>query len=318
MKLTLRILGVLLIASLVFAVAGVVATWAPDRSVESLTARWAPVPSQFIAVQGMQVHLRDEGPRDDPTPIVLLHGTAASLHTWDGWAVALVAQNRRVIRFDLPAFGLTGPHPQADYSIGAYARFVIAVLDKLAVPQMVLGGNSLGGEIAWGTAVAAPARVQKLLLVDAGGYPFAAQSVPIGFQMARLPGVRWLMQHVLPRGVVDKSARSVFGDPAKVSPEMVDRYYELTLRTGNRQALGQRFEQMAQGHGRDAGQIKTITQPTLVIWGGQDRLIPPENAARFAQDIKGAQVVLFPALGHVPHEEDPQATVTEVISFLKR
>ena len=317
MKLTLRILGVLLIAILVFAVAGIIATWAPDRSVESLKARWAPAPSQFVAVQGMQVHLRDEGPRDDPTPIVLLHGTAASLHTWDGWAAALVAQNRRVIRFDLPAFGLTGPHPQADYSIAAYARFVVAVLDKLAVPQVVLGGNSLGGEIAWATAVAAPARVQKLLLVDAGGYPFVAQSVPIGFQMARLPGLRWLMQQVLPRGVIEKSAKSVFGDPAKVTPEMVDRYYELTLRAGNRQALGQRFEQLVQAHGRDAGQIKTITQPTLVIWGGQDRLIPPDNAAKFGQDIKGAKVVLFPALGHVPHEEDPRATVTEVISFLK-
>ena len=317
MKLSLRILGVLLVAIAVFAVAGIVATWAPDRSVESLKTRWAPAPSQFVAVQGMPVHLRDEGPRDDPTPIVLLHGTAASLHTWDGWAAALVQQNRRVIRFDLPAFGLTGPHPQADYSIAAYTRFVIAVLDTLAVPQVVLGGNSLGGEIAWATAVAAPARVQKLLLVDAGGYPFAAQSVPLGFQMARLPGVRWLMQHVLPRGVVEKSARSVFGDPSKVTPEMVDRYYELTLRSGNRQALGQRFEQLAQTHGRDAGRIKTLTQPTLVLWGGQDRLIPPDNAAQFARDIRAAKVVLFPALGHVPHEEDPTATVTEVISFLK-
>jgi pimeloyl-ACP methyl ester carboxylesterase len=56
----------------------------------------------------MQVHVRDEGPRDDPAPIVLLHGTGASLHTWEGWTRQL-AHKRRVIRFDLPGFGLTGP-----------------------------------------------------------------------------------------------------------------------------------------------------------------------------------------------------------------
>jgi pimeloyl-ACP methyl ester carboxylesterase len=84
--------------------------WAPDRPVSELTARWAPPPSTFIEVAGMKVHMRDEGVRDDPSPIVLLHGTAASLHTWEGWVEAL-KNRRRVIRFDLPGFGLTGPSP---------------------------------------------------------------------------------------------------------------------------------------------------------------------------------------------------------------
>ncbi|HPW30109.1 MAG TPA: alpha/beta hydrolase, partial [Rhodoferax sp.] len=73
MKLFFRILGVLLLACLVFAVAGVLATWAPDRPVQQLAAKWATAPSQFLPVNGIQVHLRDEGPRDDPLPIVLLH-----------------------------------------------------------------------------------------------------------------------------------------------------------------------------------------------------------------------------------------------------
>ena len=82
MDLLKRGLGLVLAGVVFFSLLGIYLTWAPDKPVASLTAQWAPPPSQFIALQGMQVHLRDEGPRDDPLPIVLLHGTSASLHTW--------------------------------------------------------------------------------------------------------------------------------------------------------------------------------------------------------------------------------------------
>jgi pimeloyl-ACP methyl ester carboxylesterase len=312
MKLALRLLGVAVLAVLIFLVAGVIAVWAPDRTVESLAGRWAQAPSQFIAVQGMQVHIRDEGPRDDPQPIVLVHGTSASLHTWDGWAEALKGK-RRVIRFDLPAFGLTGPNPQNDYSIEAYVNFVGALLDKLDVQHCVLAGNSLGGQIAWATAAAFPQRVDKLVLVDAGGYPMESKSVPIGFRIARMPGVRNLMQYILPRGVIESSLRNVYGDPAKVSTELVDRYYELTLRAGNRAALGYRMQQLLSG---DPKVIQGLKVPTLVMWGGKDLLIPVDNAHKFAADIAGSKLVVWDDLGHVPHEEDPQRTVQALIAFV--
>jgi pimeloyl-ACP methyl ester carboxylesterase len=313
MKLIFRILGVVLVACLVFLVAGVLATWAPDRSVQQLSPRWATPPSQFLAVNGMQVHLRDEGPRDDPLPIVLLHGTSASLHTWDGWAASL-ARERRVIRFDLPAFGLTGPDPLNDYSITAYVRFVTAVVDTLGVRNFVLAGNSLGGQIAWGAAVALPQRVKKLALLDSAGYPIHSTSVPIGFVVARTPGLRRLMEHVLPRGLVESSLRNVYGDPSRVKPELVDRYYELALRTGNRQALGIRMDQAMSG---EEGTIKTLKLPTLVMWGAKDRLIPLDNARRFESDIAGSRLIVFEDLGHVPHEEDAQNTVQAFRAFLE-
>lgn len=312
MKILLRVLGVLVVAVLVFAVAGTIAVWAPDRSVESLSARWAQPPSQFIAVQGMQVHLRDEGPRDDPHPIVLIHGTSASLHTWDGW-VDVLKGKRRVIRFDLPAFGLTGPHPQNDYSIEAYVSFVGAVLDALKVQHAVLAGNSLGGQIAWATAAAMPQRVDQLVLVDSGGYAIESKSVPIGFRIARMPGVRVLMEHVLPRGVIESSLRNVYGDPSKVSAELIDRYYELTLRSGNRAALGYRMQQRLSG---DRAVIQGLKVPTLIMWGGKDLLIPVDNAYKFASDIADSRLVMWGDLGHVPHEEDPQRTVQALLAFL--
>lgn len=312
MKLIIRIVGVLLLACGVFAVAGIVATWAPDRAVASLAGRWAAPPSQFIEVEGMQIHVRDEGPRDDPMPIVLLHGTSASLHTWDGWVQGLGPQHR-VIRFDLPAFGLTGPHPKNDYSIATYVRVVQGVVDKLGVDKFVLAGNSLGGQIAWGAALAMPQRVSKLVLIDSAGYPLQSTSVPIGFRIARTPGLRVLMEHVLPRGIVDSSVRNVYGDPTKVTPALVDRYYELTLRAGNRQALAYRMEQRMSG---DEAGIKNLSMPTLILWGGKDHLIPVDTARQFAADIKGSRLVVFDALGHVPHEEDANQTVQAFKAFL--
>ncbi len=257
--------------------------------------------------------MRDEGPRNDPDPIVLLHGTAASLHTWDGWAQDLSA-TRRVIRFDLPAFGLTGPHPQGDYSMAAYVQFVAQMLDSMGLQQEVLGGNSLGGQVAWEFALVQPQRVSQLILVDAAGYPLQSQSVPLGFRVARIPGLRSLMEYTLPRGLIQSSVRNVYGDPAKVTPELVDRYYELTLRAGNRSALAQRFAQMRWDH---VEQIKTLKVPTLILWGAQDRLIPLDNGRRFAADISGARLVVFEQLGHVPQEEDTQSTVKLVREFLK-
>jgi len=293
--------------------AGIVAVWAPDKPLAELQARWAGAPSQFITVAGMQVHVRDEGPRDDPLPIVLLHGTSDSLHTWGGWAAHLRGQ-RRVIRFDLPGFGLTGPGATGDYSIDAYVRFVAAVLDSLDVPRVVLGGNSLGGEIAWRAAWAMPQRVAQLILVDAAGYPTEPQEIPLGFALARTAGVRTALEYLLPRGLVLASVRNVYGDPSKVTPELVDRYYDMALRAGNRRALAQRLDAMPGDDVSD--RIRTLTLPTLVLWGAQDRLIPVALGRRFAQDIAGARFIVLDGLGHVPHQEDPVRTVSEVRRFL--
>ena len=304
----------LLLAGLVFfAFAGLVATWAPDKSVAELSARWAPPPSQFVMVDGLQVHLRDEGPRDDPVPIVLIHGTSDSLHTWDGWAEVLVPQ-RRVIRFDLPGFGLTGPNEDNDYSTARYVKFVAAVLDRLGVSKCVLVGNSLGGQVAWEAALNMPQRVRQLVLVDAAGYPFHPTTLPLAFRLARSQVTRWLLQYVLPRGLVQGSLRNVVGDPSKVTPQLVDRYYDMALRSGNRRALGYRMNEEL---GVNPAPIKTLKLPVLIMWGGRDRLIPLQFGQQFARDIAGSTLVVFEDLGHLPQQEDPLRTVREFQKFLE-
>lgn len=310
------------ILAVVLALTGlaVASVWAPDRSVESLKPRWAPAPSRFITLDGAAVHYRDEGPRDDPQPLLLLHGSAASLHTWEGWTAAL-HDERRVIRLDLPGFGLTGPFQDGASSLARTLGVIERLLDTLGAPRVIVAGNSLGGLYAWQLAVRSPARVVGLILVDPAGYPSQATSVPVGFKVAALPGMRYVASQVLPRRVIESSVRNVYGDPSKVTPELVDRYYELTLREGNRRAFTQRPRtggggSTNRGGGLDTLQIATIRAPTLILWGELDRLIPPSNAARFARDIPGSRVVRFPTLGHVPHEEDPVASLAPVREFL--
>ena len=310
----IRIVGILMMLTAL----GLSFSRAPDRPVESLVARWAPPPSDFIQVKGQLVHLRDEGPRDDPMPIVLLHGTSASLHTWEGWAHTLKAQ-RRVISLDLPGFGLTGPfagqYPRDDYHGDRYARFVLDLLDVLKVPRAVIAGNSLGGEVAWRTAAMAPERVAGLVLVDAVGPAFKPDAEPLGFLIARAPVIGGISQGYLPRALVAQGLASVYAQPEKVSAELVDRYFELALRDGNRRALTLRLRQMVAGEHTE--RIAALKQPTLILWGDRDRLIPPAAGRQFQQMIAGSRLVMLEGLGHVPQEEDPARSVAPVKDFLQ-
>ncbi|MGC4077376.1 MAG: alpha/beta hydrolase [Rubrivivax sp.] len=313
MRLLFRVLGLLLMAT----AALLAMSRAPDRSVESLVANWAPPPSDFVDLGGQLVHLRDQGPRSDAVPLVLLHGTSSSLHTWEGWVHA-IAPRRRVITLDLPGFGLTGPwagrYAGQRYDGQAYARFVLELLDRQGVQRFAVGGNSLGGEVAWRLAAMAPQRIERLILVDASGTVFKSQAAPLAWQFARVPGLGRVFEWVLPRTAVAQGLASAYGDPSRVTPELVDRYFELTLREGNRRALVERLKVARSGE--DAERISTLRLPTLVLWGGRDTIIPPSAGEDFARRIPGSRLVVFPALGHVPHEEDPAQTVAPVLEFL--
>jgi pimeloyl-ACP methyl ester carboxylesterase len=103
----------------------------PDIPLEALLPEYGAAPSQFVEIEGMRIHYRDEGAGP---PLVLLHGFGSSLYTWDGW-VRQLAGTRRLIRFDLPGFGLTGRAPDGDYRAERYVRVVAALLDRLGVER---------------------------------------------------------------------------------------------------------------------------------------------------------------------------------------
>ena len=286
-----------------------------DIPLDVLQKKYANVHSKFLPIMGMQVHYRDEGNSTDTLPIVLLHGTSSSLLTWDSVTLALTAQHR-VIRFDLPGYGLTGPNPTGVYDFEYYNQFVDSFLMTLGVKQCILAGNSLGGGIAWHYALAHPEKVNRLILVDASGFPNRqATKGALGFKLAQVPVLNKLLSYITPKALVRKSLEDVYGDKKKVTDELVEQYFSLLLRSGNRKAL---IDRMRMGFGtNEAEKIKLIKVPTLIVWGETDQLIPVDDAQLFQQAIAGSKVIILIGVGHVPMEEVPGAFVAAVNTFLR-
>ncbi|MFT5886249.1 MAG: pimeloyl-ACP methyl ester carboxylesterase [Arcticibacterium sp.] len=286
-----------------------------DIPLEDLKAKYAPAPSQFIGIDGMDVHFRDEGPSSDSIPLVLIHGTGASLHTYEPW-VQTLKEKRRVLRMDLPAFGLTGPLPSRDYSLSNYVRFIKNFLDAKGITKCHLAGNSLGGLIAWGFTAEHPEMVEKLILIDAAGYPMKSKSVPIAFKIAQTPLLNKVMTFITPRFMVKSSVENVYADKSLINDALLDRYFELTLRAGNRQALVDRMTMVIDSIPID--RVKNIQQSTLVLWGAKDYLIPVSEASRFHEDLPNDTLVILPSAGHVPMEEQPEESLAALMSFLDK
>lgn len=285
-----------------------------DIPLEHLKTKYAKAPSAFITVDGMDVHYREEGVSEADVPIILIHGTGSSLHTFNDW-VSRLKVNYSVIRMDIPGHGLTGPFPNRDYSIEAYVKFLKHFLDKKGIDKCIIGGNSLGGHIAWQFSATHPDRVIKLVLIDAAGYPNESKSTPLAFQIAKIPLIKNMFTFITPKAVARKSVENVYADKSKVTTDLAMRYFELTLRPGNRQAFVDRLSE--ENNPASYHLISNISQPTLILWGDQDLLIPIENAKLFQKDIPNNTLVILNNTGHVPMEENPSESLEAVISFLE-
>jgi pimeloyl-ACP methyl ester carboxylesterase len=288
---------------------------ATDIPVATVEQKYVSSASQFVQLSdGVRLHMRDEGPRDAPV-IFLAHGSNASLHTWEPWVTALKGK-WRVVSFDFPAHGLTGPSTSGIYDGASYVRVVDELAAHLKIERFVLAGNSMGGGVAWRYALAHPTKVAGLVLVDAAGYPRDGDGKPpLVFRLARAPFVGEVFSRLTSKGILEAQLKEVIEDDTLVTKAMVDRYYDLLMRAGNREATLARLRQ-APDQPDAYRQINTITAPTLVIWGENDPWIPLSDARRFATDIKGAQVITFPNTGHLPQEERATETAAAVDRFL--
>jgi len=283
----------------------------PDRSVEDLIPIYTNENSRFISLYGMNVHYRDEGLRSDSVPLVLIHGTSSSLQTFEK-VVDSLKRYRRVITLDLPGFGLTGPNEENEYSCSYYARFLATFFKFIDVSVCDIGGNSLGGGIAWYYTVAHPTKVRKLFLIDAAGFPNHNLNTTLGFKLASIPVLNNLIKYITPKSVIRKSLEDVYGDTSLVTQELVDRYHDMSIRKGNRNALISLFNNRKK---LDYKKLSTITCPTLIIWGDKDPLIPVANAYLFEKLIKGSKLIVLQDVGHVPNEEVPKIVAELILSF---
>ena len=299
---------------LVFVVALSCFYWKNDIPLDTLKSKYTTAASAFVDVMQMQVHYRDEGNKNDSLPLVLIHGTGASLHTWEE-SVKLLTDSFRVITLDLPAYGLTGPNPKRIYSQEFYVQFIDEFLKRIHVNKCIIGGNSLGGAIAWNYTYEHPTKVEKLILIDAAGYPMISESKPIAFTLAQIPVLKHMLNYITPRFLAKKSVMNVYDDPTKVTEKVVDRYFDLFLREGNRQAFVDRMNFST--YPDHLIRLRTIKTPTLIVWGENDKLIPIENAQKFHADLPNDTLVVLEKTGHIPMEENPNRTVDAIRLFLK-
>ena len=302
-------LGGVILASVLVSMGLLYGLWAPDLTLSELKHRYGADSLQTVQVDGLTIHYQDNGPRDAPV-LVLLHGFGSSLQTWDVWAAKLEL-NYRVIRLDLPGFGLTGPSPLHDYSEANDLATLTHFVDKLGVSSFSVIGHSMGGKMAWGLAAAKPDRVKALVLMAPDGF---AQAKDIGTKPYAMPSIMGVIKFSLPKILVRKSIEPAFYDATALSDRLVDRYYDMLRAPGVRAAILERANQTI--YTDPVPRLKQITAPTLLVWGEQDQMIPSSNAQSYAEVLANSKTVLLPKLGHLAQEEQPEMALGHVVEFL--
>ena len=300
---------IILLLVLLLCVAAAFWLYTPDRSRALLEAEYLKPGDSFVDALGVRLRLRDTGPRDAPA-LILLHGFGASLETWEPWAERLSSQYR-VIRFDIPGFGLTGPDPTGDYTDARGVRIIEALMDRLGLKTATIIGNSLGGKLAWMFAAAHQERTARLVLISPDG--FASP----GFDYDKRPDVPLmvrLLPYVLPRPLLRMSLEPAYADPKKLTEATVTRYRDMMLAPGDRTAMIARMRQVMLHD--PIPTLQSIKAPTLLLWGEQDGMIPFDNAADYLRALPHATLVRLPKLGHVPFEEAPEESLKPLLAFL--
>lgn len=313
--------GMVLGGILILLVLVLIFSYRSDISPEVVNEKYLTPESQFIEVDGLKVHVRILG---EGEPVFLLHGSFASLHTWDAWQQAM-GPYYQTISLDFPGHGLTGPDSLKRYSTKDYSELVRALAQKLNLSQYHVAGNSMGGGVALQHASDYPENVISLNLIDSGGVPAAERGTTDStsqkkantggawiFQVARHPVFSKLLLSCTPKFLFALNMEQVYGDDSKVTDEVTTRYYELMLREGNRQAALDRLSQPRNSN----IQFERLTMPTLILWGAEDTWIPVAQGKRLQQALPGSNLVILNGVGHVPMEESPTETVAEYLSFL--
>ncbi len=311
MKRILKYLGYLLILLLLLLIAFLAINYHADIPVATLKEKYTSEHSKFIEVDGMNVHYQRLGKGH---PLVLVHGFSGHTWNWRAWMKHL-PNDFDLIVMDLPGFGLTGPHPKGDYASEMSINFLDEFLTKIGVDTFHLAGNSMGGSISWAYTLAHPERVKKLILIDAGGYPKKSKKTIAGFKILQYPIFHPLITKITPRSIIKKSLEGTYVDQSFAAEKEVDLYMDMLCRTGNRRVL---IDRMKVSRKDKSSSIKNIDNPTLILWGDKDIIIPVDNAYKFQRDIPNSKLIIYENVGHLPMDEVGEQSAEDVRQFLRR
>jgi pimeloyl-ACP methyl ester carboxylesterase len=270
--------------------------------------------SNFAEVDAMRVHYQEFG-EENKTPLILIHGYSASTFTWKSVAPLLAEAGFRVLAVDLIGFGYSEKPSWFDYSIVSQARMLARLMDRLGIGTAAVGGNSYGGAIAATLALDYPERVEKLLLVGAVSNDDVLKH-PL-LRTARVPVVGELITPFLVDSRQFVRYRQ-YNSMAENSHYLINSARVEAVRTplaaadGHNSLLATVRHWSAKRIEHDA---HLIEQPTLLVWGDSDAVIPIENGRRLHSLIPDSRFIVFKDCGHIPQEEFPQDFVNVVCDF---
>ena len=302
--------GLLVIVALIGALLAIGVMVYRDTPAEEVEAKWAKPPSQFVEVDGVRMHYRDEG--EGPV-VVLLHANYSSLFMWEPWVAAL-RDRYRVIRLDLPAHGLTGPEPSGNYTLERIQQLFEKFVDEKGLERFTVVGTSIGGTVAMRYTADHPERIERLVLISPGSLEprVRGRTTP-----ANVPRAADLLGYILPKSFTRFMLTNDYGDPQGVSDAVVDEWYEMWMREGNRLAMLNLLRQYVSGGVED--KIRAVSVPVLLIWGEKNKRVPLALAYETKNLLVNSPEVrleVLPGIGHMLVQEAPEASSKLIRRYL--
>lgn len=281
-----------------------------DTPAPEVEAKWATPPSQFIEIDGVRMHYRDEG--EGPV-VVLLHANYSSLFMWEPWVAAL-RDRYRVIRLDLPAHGLTGPEPSGNYTLERIQQLFEKFVDEKDLGRFTVVGTSIGGTVAMRFTADHPDRIERLVLISPGSLEprVRGRTTP-----ANVPKVADVLGYILPKSFTRFMLTNDYGDPERVTEAVVDEWYEMWMREGNRLAMLNLLRQYVSGGVED--KIRAVSVPVLLIWGEKNKRVPLALAYETEELLVNSPEVrleVLPGIGHMLVQEAPEASSQLIRRYL--
>jgi pimeloyl-ACP methyl ester carboxylesterase len=250
-------------------------------------------------------------------PILCLHGLGANIYTWRHF-ITPFSLNNKLILVDLKGFGASPKPYDTKYSIEDHADEIHKIILEDNLTKLTLIGNSLGGGVALLLAIRLceqePARLSKLVLIDSGGYE---EYLPRYLKLLRsILGV--LIIHLSPSKLAAKFVlRACFYDRKKITQDQVQAYAVPITSPGGRHALLQTAKQCIPPNIDEIlDKLKTISVPTLILSGREDRVVPLKVAELLHQAIPNSTLEVMEQCGHIPQEEKPDEAIARILKFL--
>jgi len=306
LKITFFIILVLVVLFFVFKT--------PDTDRQAMITKYGQGAIKVDDGIGGQIYYRDQGNKNGKV-LLLIHGSNSSMQTWNGM-INVLASSYRIISLDLYGHGITGKHPNDDYSAGAQIAGVLKVLDHADVEKAVWVGNSMGGWLTWRAALAAPDRVSRLVLISASGAQGGEKAdIYFAAKILKSPLVQKISEYIMPRSMVESSIQDNYADHSKISSQLVDQYWELLRFPGNRAAVAHRVKMSREPE--IWNQISNIKQPTLLLWGEQDVVGPFSDTKLYQQKLPQSKLVSYPNASHLAMEELPIDVAQDIDQWLQ-